>query len=309
MIDQQTLVLGLVFALVFGTIAGIGLLSGRDRTLRDRLKGVGSGSGGMTATDPAESRWRAMVTRFVAPVAKLGTPSDDQRISALREKFLHAGIREPSAPSLFLASRLALAFLLPGIGWILMRVAGLYLPQQVELGVLVLLAGVGFSLPMLLLSTLAKHRQREVLEAFPDALDLIIVCVEAGLGLDMAINKTAEEMKLRSPALARELELVGIELRVGSSRERALRNLALRTGLEEVSSFASMLVQTDKYGASLADALRVHGDLLRTRRRLKAEEAAAKIPMKLLFPLMFFIFPSLMLVLLGPAFIQISRNL
>jgi tight adherence protein C len=138
-------------------------------------------------------------------------------------------------------------------------------------------------------------------------MDLIIVCIEAGLGLDAAIARTGQEMRLRSPALAGELHLVTLELRVGVSREQALQNLALRTGLDEVASLVTMLRQADRFGTSIAESLRVHADSLRTRRRQRAEEAAAKIPLKLLFPLIFCIFPSLMLVLLGPAVISIYR--
>jgi tight adherence protein C len=309
MVETQILLLGLVFLAVSGTVVGLGLVAGRARGLSHRLRGIGAAPGSGADESGEKLRWPDRLARLAAPVAKLGAPANEQRVSRLRQRFLNAGIREPAASSLFLASRLALAVGLPAAYWLVDKTVGLPVSPQLDLAILALLAALGFSLPMMLLSYLVSVRQREILEAFPDALDLIIVCVEAGLGLDMAINKTTEELKLRSPSLARELELVAVELRVGSSRERALRNLALRTGLEEVSSFASMLVQTDKYGASLADALRVHADVLRTRRRLRAEETAAKIPMKLLFPLMFFIFPSLMLVLLGPAFIQISRVL
>jgi tight adherence protein C len=125
----------------------------------------------------------------------------------------------------------------------------------------------------------------------------------------MAVARTAKEMQLRSPVLADELGLIGIELRMGATRERALRNLAARTGVEEVSLFVAMILQADRFGTSIAEALRVHAEELRIRRRLRAEEQAAKIPLKLLFPLIFCIFPSLLLVLLGPAFIQIYRTL
>jgi tight adherence protein C len=153
------------------------------------------------------------------------------------------------------------------------------------------------------------YRKREIFESFPDALDLIIVCVEAGLGLDAALARVGEEMHMRSPILGEELHLINLELRAGSSRERALRNLALRTGVEDIDTLVAMLVQSDRFGTSVADSLRVHADGLRTKRRLRAEEAAAKIAVKLLFPLIFLIFPSMLLVLLGPAFISINRIL
>jgi tight adherence protein C len=168
---------------------------------------------------------------------------------------------------------------------------------------------VGYYLPNAVLSRLVFIRQREIFETFPDAADLLLVCVEAGLGLDAALVKVAEEMRLKSEALAEELHLVNLELRAGSSREKALRNLALRTGVEEVNTFATMLIQTDRFGTSIGDSLRVFSDELRTKRQMRAEEIAAKIPLKLLFPLVFCIFPSLLLVLLGPAFIQVYRIL
>jgi tight adherence protein C len=174
---------------------------------------------------------------------------------------------------------------------------------------LLVLAAVGYYLPNLVLSRMVFLRQREIFENFPDALDLMTVCMEAGLGTEAALNRVAEDMVHKSEALSDELRLVNLELRAGSPRERALRNLAIRTGVEEVDGFVSMIIQAERFGTSIAKSLRIHSDMLRTRRRQRAEEAAAKIALKLLFPLIFFIFPSLLLVLLGPAFIQIFRVL
>ena len=174
---------------------------------------------------------------------------------------------------------------------------------------IVVLSAIGYFLPNAFLARRIAYRKREIFESFPDAMDLIIVCVEAGLGLDAALARVGEEMHMRSPILGDELHLINLELRAGSSRERALRNLALRTGVEDIDTLVAMLVQSDRFGTSIADSLRVHADSLRTKRRFRAEEAAAKIALKLLFPLIFFIFPSMLLVLLGPAFIGISRIL
>ena len=142
-----------------------------------------------------------------------------------------------------------------------------------------------------------------------DLIDLMTVCVEAGLGVEAALVRVADEMQHKSEALAEELHLVTLELRAGLERARALRNLAARTGVEEVEGFVAMIIQAERFGTSIAASLRVHSDMLRTRRRQRAEEAAAKIALKLLFPLIFFIFPSLMLVLMGPAMISIYRVL
>ncbi len=152
-------------------------------------------------------------------------------------------------------------------------------------------------------------RQREIFETFPDALDLLTICIEAGLAIDAAIVRVAEEMMPVAPVLSEELHLVTLELRAGNSKEKALRNLAMRTGVEDVETLVSMLIQAERFGTSIADSLRIHSEGLRTKRRQRAEETAAKIALKLLFPLIFCIFPALMLVLLGPAMIQIYRVL
>lgn len=307
MTQEQFLTLALIFIAVVAAVLGIGMVLTRGGEVRDRLRSLSSGPSSMLDAPPEDSEWKARIVKAASPVAKLATPTSEEDISALRERFLHAGIRSASAPVLYFAAKAALAIALPMGLVVTARTLGWNFSTQMSTFLLLLLAAIGYYLPTVVLSRLTAARQRDLFDAFPDALDLIIVCVEAGLGLDMAINKTAEEMKLRSPELAEELELMAIELRVGSTRERALRNLATRTGLEEIATFATMLIQADRFGTSLAESLRVHADMLRTRRRLRAEEAAAKIPLKLLFPLIFFIFPSLMLVLLGPAFIQIYR--
>jgi len=154
-----------------------------------------------------------------------------------------------------------------------------------------------------------SRRQRELQEALPDAIDLITVCVEAGLGLDAAMNRAGEELGLRSQVLADELKLVAIERRVGSTRASALNSFALRTGVDDIATFVTLLIQTEHLGTNVADSLRILSDTMRVRRTIRTEEAAAKIPLKLLFPLIFFMFPSLFLVLLGPVVINISRTM
>jgi tight adherence protein C len=153
------------------------------------------------------------------------------------------------------------------------------------------------------------HRQDALQRAIPDALDLMVVCVEAGLGLDQAIARVGQEVSHAHPALGDELNILSQELRTGVQRQVALRNLAHRTDLEEVRNLVALLVQTDRFGTSIGQALRVHADSMRTTRRLKAEELAAKLPVKLLFPLIFFIFPSMFIVTIGPACIRMVRML
>ena len=151
--------------------------------------------------------------------------------------------------------------------------------------------------------------RREVFDNFPSAADLMLVCVEAGLGLDGALIKVSEEIRRKSLPLAEELHLTNLEMRAGASRDQALCNLALRTGIEEVGTFATMLTQADKFGTSIGDSMRVFSDDLRHKRHTRAEEAAAKIPTKMLFPLVLFIFPSIIMVVLGPAIVQVVRTL
>jgi len=173
----------------------------------------------------------------------------------------------------------------------------------------VTLALIGFYLPNLWLRLKIARRKEKIIKGFPDALDLMVVCVEAGVGLDAAIYRVGEEMKLSNKVLSEEFKLLSLELRAGKQRGEALRNLALRTDLEDVNSLMTLLIQTEKFGTSIAQALRVYSDSMRTKRYQRAEEMAAKLPVKLVFPLVFFIFPSLFIVILGPAAIRIVRIL
>jgi tight adherence protein C len=157
----------------------------------------------------------------------------------------------------------------------------------------------------MVLARMAKRRQHRMRLSLPDALDLLVVSVEAGLGLDQAIQRVADEIAFAHPELAEEMRLVNLELRAGKARAEALHNLAERTGVEDLSSLVAMLVQTDKFGTSIAQSLRVHSDVLRTKRRQRAEEAAAKTGVKMVFPLVFCIFPAIWVVTIGPAAIKI----
>lgn len=303
MTDTQMIFLGLLFVAVSAFAYGVAWLLFRPRTAQQRLYAAGGGAGDAVP----DGQWQARVAGLAAPLAKLALPSEGWESSGLRTRFMNAGWRHPSAPILYFAAKAGLALGFPLLLSVLLGVSVGGLPWGVNETMFAMLvaASLGYYLPNVLLSLRIARHQRELLDAFPDAVDLIIVCVEAGLGLDAAIARSGEEIRLRSPELADELHLVGLELRVGASRERALRNLALRTGLDDVGALVTMLVQADRFGTSIGESLRVHADGLRTRRRQRAEEAAAKIPLKLLFPLIFCIFPSLMLVLLGPAVISI----
>lgn len=303
---QQLVYLGLVFSAVVLAIVGISLVFTRASDVRLRVKdmaGTDRSSFGTTA-----GRWQRRFAELLRPVAKLAQSNEAEDASRIRSRFMQAGWRSPAAPSIFFGLKTLLALLLPMLGLAFIQLFSIKLGGNTPAVVLLLLAAIGYYLPNIRLALRTAERKREIFEAFPDATDLIIVCIEAGLGTEMAIARTAREMKLRSKELADELELIGVELRMGASRERALRNFAARTGVDEIAMFVAMILQADRFGTSIGDALRVHAEELRIRRRLRAEEQAAKIPLKLLFPLIFGIFPALLLVLLGPAFIQIYRT-
>jgi tight adherence protein C len=285
------------FAVTTGFI-GIWMLAAPDRT-DQRLTAL-------TGENPRSRSWTAKVVNAVTPFAKLSTPSGDWETSPLRVKFMNAGIRHPRAPHLFFGLKTLLPVVAALPTFLVLRAT------QTGLSLLfwvICAAALGCYLPNIVLNFIAKGRKREIFENFPDAADLLLVCVEAGLGMDGALTRVAEEMLSKSPALAEELQLTNLEMRAGGTREKALRNLALRTGIEELASFSTMLTQADRFGASIGDSLRIFSDDLRHKRQTRAEEKAAKVPTKLLFPLVLFIFPSIIMVILGPAVINIIRTI
>jgi tight adherence protein C len=252
--------------------------------------------------------WLDRVAKAARPLTKLSVPEEGWEKSALRTRFMNAGWRNPAAPTLYFASKSGLALALPALTGIVLA----FLPSVPNgTGVLVLLlvaASIGYYLPNVVLSRIAQRRKREIFETIPDALDLLTVCVEAGLSLERALVKVATEIHIKSVILAQELQLVLMEMRAGFSKEKALRNFSLRIGVDDIDALVAMLIQSERFGTSIGDALRVYSENLRSKRRVIAEEAAAKIGLKLLFPLIFCIFPTLLMVLLGPAGIKIMRT-
>lgn len=254
-------------------------------------------------------QWIERVAKLTERFSKLSIPDEGWEESGIRLRFMNAGMRNGVAPIAFFGMKTVLALGLPGLVYLYLLLSGTKIEFNHMLLLLLLVASIGYYFPNMVLSHLIMVRQREIFETFPDALDLMTVCVEAGLGVDAAIDRVAADIRHKSLVLSEELSMVGLELRAGSHRARALRNLALRTGVEEVEAWVALIIQAERFGTSIASALRIHSEMLRTKRRQRAEEAAAKIALKLLFPLIFCIFPSLLLVLLGPAFVQIYRVL
>jgi tight adherence protein C len=229
-------------------------------------------------------------------------PKSPSQMSRLQKQMVRAGYRHPLAPVIYAASELALPLALSGaaLSWLGLR--GGLLPA-------VLLAFIGYFLPGFLLAWRMERRKSRIRNGLPDALDLLIVCVEAGMGLDQAVQKAAEELQVSHPDLAEELGTITLEMRAGKPRRGAFRNFADRTKVDDVQSFVAMLAQTDRFGTSIAQALRTFADSSRTKRRQRAEERAAKLGVKLVFPLVLCLFPAMYVVTLGPAIIQFVRVL
>lgn len=306
----QIAFLALVFLLVFGS-AYLLMVRFSSDPVQGRLQQVTEQPASRRRRERIDAHLLARIAAWMAPIAKLsgGKIAEDWEKSALRTRFMNAGLRHASMGVLYFAAKTTLAIMLPVALYASLVLMNSRLSGNALMFWLLLAAAIGYYLPNVLLRWVIDRRRLEIFESFPDALDLMTVCVEAGLAMDAALLRVADEIGIKSPILADELNLVTLELRAGLAKERALRNLALRTGVEDVDALVAMLIQSERFGTSIADSLRVQSDQLRTRRRQRAEEAAAKISLKLLFPLIFFIFPSLLVVLMGPAFISIYRVL
>lgn len=241
-------------------------------------------------------------------IAQLGgfMPAADGT-DAMRTGLIRAGYRRPDGTLVFLGSKILCAVGLPVlwmlVGYTMAKPVGNVLTVSFLLGI------VGFYLPTLFIAIRQSQRHGEIQSSLPDALDLMVVCVEAGLGLGAALQRVGLEIRLASVALSDELALVNSEMQTGVSRTDALRNLAERTGVEDLYSLVAMLIQTDRLGSSVAASLRAHADSMRTRRRQRAEELARKASIKLAFPLVFLILPALLVCILGPAGIQLLKAL
>ena len=241
----------------------------------------------------------------VAAFGELVKPREARELTKGRSALVQAGYRQPNALEIYWGIKAGAAL----VGVVLGALAAMSgkVPGQYKLFVVVGLAAAGFYLPGMILDSRVKTRQKAIQKSLPDALDLLVVCVEAGMGLDAAIYRVCQEMSLKDPILSSELRLLTLELRAGKARREALKNLSARIGLEDVGSLVAMLIQTDMFGTSIAQTLRVYADSMRTKRFQLAEELAAKLPVKLLMPLIFFIFPTLLIVILGPAGIRIAQ--
>ena len=246
--------------------------------------------------------WRTVLESL----SKLSVPEGGWQGSQGRLKFIRAGFREASAAQVYYAAKTALTLVSPLLLALVISAVWPATPYPRLAMYVLLLAAIGYYLPDLYLRFLTHRRADEMRDTLPDLIDLLVICTESGLGMDAAINRVSQEIARSSKTLAEEFYLAALEIRAGAGRPAALKNLALRVDLEDLHGLVSMLVQADRFGTSLAESLRIQSEVMRTKRMQRAEEIAAKVPVKMLIPLIFFIFPSLLTVLIGPAVIQIS---
>ena len=290
-------------AISLGLLGVYWLLYKPQSAATERLRNLGSRDGGANGSMqsvvlPDESPATDLAQRLAQPLNKLLPPSAIEA-RKLQKQLMHAGYRSAEAPLIYrgiqLVSMAAFPLAVAGVCALTARPIGSAL-------IYIILGFVaGFFLPRYFLGRATRNRQRELRWGLADALDLMVVSVEAGLGLNAAMMKVASELKDVHYPIAVEFELANLEIRVGRERDEALRNLAERTGIDDMRSLVAMLIQTDKFGTSIAKGLRVFSDSLRTKRRQRAEQEAQKAAVKLLFPLACFLFPTLFIAILGPA--------
>lgn len=298
--DPQTLRM-IVVAVAAGTFIvfglGIGFLAlGLTDPIRRRLgKNVPSGQ-------TERGRTLVWINTALGPVSKYILPQNEIERTRVTEKLVHAGFRSPNAVQNYYAIKIVLAIVLPAIVLIVVQ----WLPD-LTMKMIVVYAfcatAAGMLVPTIVLDRLLERRLKRLRNGFPDALDMLVVCVEAGLGLSQAIQRVADELFVSHLELAQELSLVNAEIRAGVERVTALKNLSHRTGLDDVRGLVSLLVQTLRFGTSVAESLRVYSDEFRDKRMQRAEEQAAKIGTKMIFPLVLFMFPAFFVVAVGPAVI------
>ncbi len=267
---------------------------------RRRLGAIGN------VTAETTRSWARTISAAVQPMAHYIMPTSDKELGTMQERFIKAGYQSRDAMAIFYGLKTLLAVLF----FAAFMFASRLLPHMDSTRVMFFAAAaafVGLTLPNFVLNRKVERRQRSLRHAFPDALDLLVVCVESGLGLAAALQRVAQEIQISYPELATELDRVNAEMQAGMEREQALRNLATRTGLADIRSLVGLLVQTMRFGTSIADALRVYSEEFRDKRVQRAEEQAAKLGTKMIFPMVLCFFPSFFVVAVGPAVVRVIK--
>lgn len=309
LIGLEELVPLLVFAgIVAGIFAVLTLISNRNSKAADRLDRLSRPQSLVDIEDAKTKKDRfANILETAKALSKPLMPQTELEQSKLKIHLANAGFRSDSAASIYLGLSFGtfMVFLLTGLA--------IFLPKYGltvdALKPIVIIGGLGFYLPKIVLWYLRSKRIEEIFLTLPDALDLLVVCVESGLGLDAAMRKVCDEMKDHAKVISEELNLANFQLQMGRPRREVLHDLGVRTGVDDVRALAAILIQADRFGSSIAQALRVQSDSMRTRRKQIAEEKAAKTAVQLIFPLVLFIFPGIFVVLVGPAAISIINTM
>jgi len=303
---------GMMFVVgVAGALRAV--LSGRRAELVDRIERSAAFSpkrraAGRSDEEESDEVYLSFLARILRPFSWLARPARSDELARLRADLIRAGYRREHAMEIFLGVKLGAT----PVVTTLFLVVNSHLPSPVtfptDVGVALVVTALTFFLPNLWLRGRINERQTAIERALPDAMDLLVTCVEAGLGLDAAISRVGQEMSLAAPVLAAELDQTSLEMQAGVPRADGFRRLAERTGVEDLRALSAMLIQTDMFGTSIARALRVHSDSMRIRRAQRAEEKAAMVSVKMTIPLILCILPSLIAIVMGPAIAMIVRN-
>lgn len=309
MTAEDLMPIAVFIMIVAGTFMLMTAISKRNSQAEERLERIGRPKS-LAELELNEKESQNRFKTIKERLSKFGQtvdPQSDLEKNALRVKLANAGFRSENAAAIYQGLRIAslLVFLVPSA---LFFVTAMGFTRSAGYWI-VAFGAIGFYLPQIVLSLLRSSRQMEIFLTLPDALDLLVVCVESGLGLDAAMRKVTDEMKNHAKVMTEELSLANLQLQMGRPRREVLHDLGVRTGVDDVRSLAAILIQADRFGSSIAQALRVQSDSMRTKRRQIAEEKAAKTAVKLIFPLVLLIFPAVFVVLVGPAAIQIYRQL
>ncbi len=301
---------GLVCVILIA-VAARTFLGGRRDEVIERLERATHGGMDLPAFDteaPQHEKTVARIATILRPFAKLAKPNETEELSRIQTTLIRAGYRSDNAVEVFLGIKL----LLPPIAIILLWQINVHLEQPYEfpmsLALALIACGGAFFLPNLFVSSKVSERKQALEQPLPDAVDLLVTCVEAGLSLDAALSRVAQEMELVAPILAQELKQTMLEIQAGVKRADAFHRLSVRTGVEELKSLSAMIIQSEMFGTSVSRALRVHSEAMRTKRMQRAEEKAAMVSVKMTVPLILLILPSLMVVVMGPAALMIMGS-
>lgn len=318
-LDQNLLIIifffafGVIFLFVFGVYRFINIRNEKKNIVKkiqqggyDEYEGVYQDDSDVLESQSSPPNLFSYFFSFLGQIF-IGKALDKSGV--IKKKFLRGGLRNKNIESAFWGAKIFLPFLFLSVFVILRMLVFKTLTVPNTMMIIIFGSLFVFYLPDIWLKQITDKRKERLLNALPDSLDLLVVCVEAGMGLDSALKRVGDELKLSYPDLSGELNLLNLEMRAGKARREALKNYALRTGLPEIKSLVTLLIQTDKFGTSVAVALKVFSDSFRVQRFQRAEEKAAKLPVSILIPLILFIFPALFVVILGPAAINIYQSL